>query len=166
MRSGFVGAGARLVSGLAILGLSSGLLAQDPGSATPASAEVPSSAIPDAPTPQFDLAWADPQSAPSQNSQQPPPESAPAPTSSSSDPQSGGSPSSSSSQQGSSSAQTPTPPTPQKSQREKAAEQIKEQEKQRVVGILPSFNVTYLSDAASMTASQKIGLAFRSAIDP
>jgi len=58
------------------------------------------------------------------------------------------------------------PPTPQESQREKAAEQIKEQEKQRVVGILPSFNVTYRSDAVSMTANQKISLAFRSAIDP
>jgi hypothetical protein len=75
--------------------------------------------------------------------------------------------SSSSAQQSSSSPQAPTPPpTSQQSQHDKAAEQIKEQEKQRVVGILPSFNVTYRSDAASMSASQKIGLAFRSAIDP
>jgi hypothetical protein len=143
------------------------MLAQEPGSALPASTVASSSAITDAPTPQIDLAAVDPQSAPSQNSQQPAPESAPAPNSTSSDQQSGGSQSNSSSQQNSSSAQTPAPPpTPQESQREKAAEQIKEQEKQRVVGILPSFNVTYRSDAASMTASQKIGLAFRSAIDP
>ena len=143
------------------------MLAQKPGSALPASTVASSSAITDAPTPQIDLAAVDPQSAPSQNSQQPAPESAPAPNSTSSDQQSGGSQSNSSSQQNSSSAQTPAPPpTPQESQREKAAEQIKEQEKQRVVGILPSFNVTYRSDAASMTASQKIGLAFRSAIDP
>ncbi len=31
---------------------------------------------------------------------------------------------------------------------------------------MPSFNVTYRSDAASMSSGQKIGLAFRSAIDP
>jgi hypothetical protein len=66
--------------------------------------------------------------------------------------------------QGSSSSQTPA--TDDKSQRDKADEQIKEQEKQRVAGILPSFNVSYRSDAASMTAGQKIKLAFRSATDP
>jgi len=167
MRSVFVGAGARLVFGVAILGLSSGMLAQEPRSAPPASTVDPSSALPEAPTPQIDLAAVDPQSAPSQNSQQPAPESAPAPSSSSSNQPSGGLQGSSSSQQSGSSAQAPVPPpTPQESQREKAAEQIKEQEKQRVVGILPSFNVTYRSDAVSMTANQKISLAFRSAIDP
>jgi hypothetical protein len=160
MRLGFVGAGARLVFGVAILGLSSGLLAQEAGPLPRATGSVQSSAIPDAPTPQVDLAVVDPESATSQSAQQPPDSSAGAPENSSSQ-------SSSSSQQSSSSAPPSTPPpTPQESQREKAAEQIKEQEKQRVVGILPSFNVTYRSDAASMTASQKIGLAFRSAIDP
>jgi hypothetical protein len=53
-----------------------------------------------------------------------------------------------------------------KSQHDKAEEQIKEQEKQRVVGVLPTFNVSYRSDAVSMTSSQKIKLAFRSATDP
>jgi hypothetical protein len=56
--------------------------------------------------------------------------------------------------------------TPEKSQHEKAEEQIKEQEKQRNVGILPAFNVSYRPDAVSMTAGQKLRLAFRSAIDP
>ncbi len=114
--------------------------------------------LPDAPTPQIELAdSADPsgQSAKSQTSQQPP-----AATNSSSSASSGAS-------QSSSSAQTSTPPpAPQQSQHDKAEQQIKEQEKQRIVGILPSFNVTYRSDAASMSARQKIGLAFRSAIDP
>jgi hypothetical protein len=54
----------------------------------------------------------------------------------------------------------------EKSQHEKAEEQIKEQEKQRTVGILPAFNVSYRSDAVSMTAAQKMRLAFRSSIDP
>jgi hypothetical protein len=53
-----------------------------------------------------------------------------------------------------------------KTQEEKAAEQVKEQEKQRILGVLPSFNVTYRSDAVSLTGKQKMSLAFRSAIDP
>jgi hypothetical protein len=152
---------------VAILGLSSGLLAQEAGPLPRATGSVQSSAIPDAPTPQVDLAVVDPESATSQSAQQPAAGSGPTPDSSAGAPENSSSQSSSSSQQSSSSAPPSTPPpTPQESQREKAAEQIKEQEKQRVVGILPSFNVTYRSDAASMTASQKIGLAFRSAIDP
>jgi hypothetical protein len=47
-----------------------------------------------------------------------------------------------------------------------AEEQIKEQEHQRVLGILPSFNVVYRSDAVSLTGGQKMRLAFRSSIDP
>lgn len=162
MRSVFVGAGARLVLGVAILGFSSGLLAQQNDSVAPAAAVASPSALPEAPNPQIDIAAVDPQSAPSPGSQQPAPQSAPAPNSSFSA-QAGGAQGSSSSQQSSSSAPTPTP---QETQREKAAEQIKEQEKQRVVGILPSFNVSYRSDAVSMTAGQKISLAFRSAVDP
>lgn len=111
--------------------------------------------LPDAPTPQFELASVSDPSGPSQNSQQPSAALTPA-----TQQQSGGPQSNSTSQ---TSAQTPAP---QPSQHDKAAAQIKEQEKQRVAGILPSFNVTYRSDAASMTARQKIGLAFRSAIDP
>jgi DNA mismatch repair ATPase MutL len=57
-------------------------------------------------------------------------------------------------------------PTSQQTQKEKAAEQIKEQEQQRVEGVIPNFNVTYRHDAVSMTPGQKIGLAFRSSVDP
>ncbi|MGA7833317.1 MAG: hypothetical protein WCA21_20370 [Terracidiphilus sp.] len=68
----------------------------------------------------------------------------------------------------SSSASQTAPPQPDaaNSQHEKAEEQIKEQEKQRVVGVLPQFNISYRSDAVSMTASQKMRLAFRSSVDP
>jgi hypothetical protein len=70
-------------------------------------------------------------------------------------------------EQDSSSSQTgTTPPAASQSQQEKAAQQIKEQEKQRVLGILPSFNISYRSDAVSLTAKQKISLAFRSSTDP
>jgi hypothetical protein len=55
----------------------------------------------------------------------------------------------------------------QKSDQQRADEQIKAQEKQRVFGILPTFNTTYLgADTVSMSAKQKFGLAFRSATDP
>lgn len=69
--------------------------------------------------------------------------------------------------QGSSSSQTAAGQSDaEKSQHQKSDEQIKEQEKQRVLGILPAFNTTYRSDAVSLTAGQKMKLAFRSATDP
>ena len=61
-------------------------------------------------------------------------------------------------------AQTPATQTP--SEREKAQQQIKAQEKQRVLGIVPMFNTSYVNDAVSLTAGEKIKLAFRTAIDP
>ena len=69
--------------------------------------------------------------------------------------------------QGNSSSQTPAQAsTSEKSQHEKAEEQLKEQEKQRVLGVVPSFNISYRADAVSLTAGQKIKLAFRSSVDP
>jgi hypothetical protein len=69
--------------------------------------------------------------------------------------------------QSSSSSQTAAEqPGAKKSQRKIADEQIKEQEHQRTAGILPAFNVSYRSDAVSMTSGQKMKLAFRSATDP
>lgn len=54
----------------------------------------------------------------------------------------------------------------EKTQRERAQQQIKEQEHQRVLGVLPAFNTSYRGDAVSLTAKEKISLAFRSSIDP
>jgi hypothetical protein len=69
--------------------------------------------------------------------------------------------------QGSSSSQTPAPQAGAgKSQHDKAEEQIKEQEKQRTLGVVPAFNISYRADAVSLTAGQKLKLAFRSATDP
>ncbi len=51
-------------------------------------------------------------------------------------------------------------------QREKAREQVKEQEGQRVLGVVPAFNISYRSDAVALTSKEKIRLAFRSAVDP
>jgi len=47
-----------------------------------------------------------------------------------------------------------------------AEEQIKEQEKQRVLGVIPNFYVTYVRDAAPLTPKQKFELAWKSTIDP
>ena len=122
---------------------------------TPTGSSVPAQVdLPDAPQPQFLVASADGDSAQTQ-----------AP---SMEPASGTSaPASSGSSEGSSVTQPPAPETDaEKQKREEAAEQIKQQEKQRVLGVLPNFNISYINDAVSLTATQKLSLAFRSAIDP
>jgi hypothetical protein len=142
MRFGSCLFSAAFLAGMAVLALPLCASAQETGSSVSA---IESAQLPDAPRPQVEIASAapDPQQAPS-----PAPAQQPATLDSSS--------SQSSAQQ----------PAPEKSQREKAEEQIKEQEKQRVVGVVPSFNVSYRPDAVSMTPGQKMRLAFRSATDP
>jgi hypothetical protein len=44
--------------------------------------------------------------------------------------------------------------------------QIKEQEKQRVLGIIPNFYVSYVSNAAPLSTKRKFQLAWKSATDP
>jgi hypothetical protein len=70
----------------------------------------------------------------------------------------------------------PTPQSPQNAQssdktsaqtkHEEAEQQLKVEEKQRVVGIVPIFNTSYNWNAAPLSAGQKFRLAFRGAIDP
>jgi len=66
----------------------------------------------------------------------------------------------------------PDNPAPQQSssasstQTQLADKQIHEQEQQRVLGILPSFNVSYRPNAVSLTRKQKMSLALHSATDP
>jgi|SRR5215467_13122211 len=52
------------------------------------------------------------------------------------------------------------------SQVEVAEEQIKMQEKQRVLGAIPNFYVSYIPDAAPLNAKQKFKLAGKTVIDP
>jgi hypothetical protein len=47
-----------------------------------------------------------------------------------------------------------------------AEEQIKDEEKQRVLGVLPNFYVSYDPDAAPLNTKQKFKLAWRMTIDP
>ena len=51
-------------------------------------------------------------------------------------------------------------------QQEVAQEQIKIEEKQRVLGIIPNFYVSYVPNAAPLNAKQKFQLAGRTVIDP
>jgi hypothetical protein len=44
--------------------------------------------------------------------------------------------------------------------------EIKEQEKQRVLGVIPNFYVSYVPNAAPLSPKHKFELAWKSAIDP
>ncbi|MGA7156220.1 MAG: carboxypeptidase-like regulatory domain-containing protein [Acidobacteriaceae bacterium] len=51
-------------------------------------------------------------------------------------------------------------------QQEVAEKQVKQEEKQRLVGLVPNFYVSYTWDAAPLTPKQKFKLAARSIVDP
>ncbi len=52
------------------------------------------------------------------------------------------------------------------SQHDLAEEQMKSEEKQRVLGVFPNFYTSYIWHAAPLTARQKFRLALRTSIDP
>jgi hypothetical protein len=56
--------------------------------------------------------------------------------------------------------------TPEEAQRQKAQEQLKAQEKQRVFGVMATFNTTTNKDAIPLSSGQKYQLFFKSATDP
>jgi hypothetical protein len=156
MRSGSCLFPATFLAAIALLALPHNLFSQE-SSAGPIINTA--SELPEAPRPQIALAAAQPlgqetQAGQSQSAQPP----APSPT-----------PATNPAAQGSSSPQAPTQqPAAEESQHQKAEEQIKEQEKQRTLGIVPAFNISYRSnsDAVSLTAGEKMKLALRSSIDP
>jgi hypothetical protein len=47
-----------------------------------------------------------------------------------------------------------------------AQEQIRQEEKQRVLGVVPNFYVSYIPDAAPLNAKQKFELAWKTSLDP
>ena len=154
MHSGFRLIPATLIVGIVLLALPSHLFPQESGSGGLVTEAV---VLPEAPQPQFVVAEtaSTGQQTPSGQSQSTP--AAPAAT-----------PAQNPTNQGSSSSQAPAQQTgTDKSQHEKAEEQVKQEEKQRVLGVLPNFNITYLGGATvSMTAMQKLSLAFHSVTDP
>ncbi len=62
-------------------------------------------------------------------------------------------------------AQTPQPDASQ-SQHMLAERQVKQQEKQRILGVVPEFNISNIQDAATLSPGQKFELATKSALDP
>jgi hypothetical protein len=56
--------------------------------------------------------------------------------------------------------------SPAESEEQRREEQLKKEKKQRVLGILPEFNVSRVPDAVPLTAKQKFGLAFKTLTDP
>ena len=114
--------------------------------------------LPAAPTPQVEVAQVVPQgqqspSSQSQNAQQPAPASTPAPSPTG---------------QSESNSQAPAQQSAEdKTKYEKAQEQVKQQEQQRVLGIIPNFNLTYLgNETVSLSPKQKMNLSLHSALDP
>jgi hypothetical protein len=51
-------------------------------------------------------------------------------------------------------------------QQEIATEELKQEETQRVLGVIPNFYVTYVPNAPPLTRRQKYNLAWKSSIDP
>jgi hypothetical protein len=69
-------------------------------------------------------------------------------------------------QAGSSSPGPATETDTERSQREKAEEQLKAEEHQRVAGVMATFNTTSNRDALALSPGQKFRLFFRSETDP
>src|SRR5579884_267756 len=60
--------------------------------------------------------------------------------------------------------QTQTPAS--KSPQDQAAEELKREEKQRILGVVPNFNTVNSGDAAPLTPKQKLHLFWKSSTDP
>jgi hypothetical protein len=60
----------------------------------------------------------------------------------------------------------PAPGQPSNQEHEKAAEQLKQQEHQRILGVIPNFNTSFIHNAAPLSPKQKFQLALKSSTDP
>lgn len=134
-------------------------MAQDTGS-TPAAGPVLPGVLPDAPAPPIAASGLVAAAAqPEPGAQTPAPPAGPAPDAA----QTG-----SAGQTGSSSQAAPpgSATGAQKTQHQKAADELKQEEKQRILGVAPNFGTSYNWRATPLSAGQKLELAFRSATDP
>ena len=119
----------------------------------------PASELSDAPQPQLEVSQSQPPPAPqSQSGQQQAPTATPA---------AGATPDQNQAAQGSSSSQTTTQLSDaEKSKHDLAEEQLKQQEHNRVAGIMAAFNTTQNQNAVPLSPGQKFKLFFKSATDP
>jgi len=133
--------------------LAGNLSAQQTTSAPAASV---SAVLPEAPQrfAQPDSALAEPQQAPATTAPEATPSQAPA------------APSTIGTQSSSSSKTSDQQSDAEKGQRETAAEQLKAQEKQRVLGVMATFNTTSDKNALPLSSRQKFQLFFKSETDP
>lgn len=63
-------------------------------------------------------------------------------------------------------AQQPAPPPPAPSQKERSQEILRQEEKQRALGVVPLFGMTNVHNAPPLTARQKWQLMLKSQLDP
>jgi hypothetical protein len=149
MRVGFSWIAVVLFAGAGLPALSSCAIAQEPDSGAAVA-----SAFPEAPQPQFTPAAVEPQ-APAGQSQ------------TTSKPASSATPAPAGAAQGSSSSQTGAQqPGTEKSLHDQAEEQLKAQEKQRVMAVMATFNTTRNKNALPLSSGQKYQLFFKSVTDP
>ena len=142
---------ATLFAGMALLVLPSHAFTQEPRFDQ---IIAPATELPDAPQSQLE----DSQAPRSQTGQQQTPSSTPAP---------GAALDQTPSAQGSSSSQTTAQQTVTgKSQHDQAEEQLKQQEHNRVAGVMAAFNTTQNQNAAPLSPRQKFQLFFKSSTDP
>jgi hypothetical protein len=119
---------------------------------------LPAQSIPEAPTPQIEIG----QTLESQAAQQTQPQT-PAPAQPSQQTQT---PAPAPDQSSTSSSGSSQQPSPQETEHQKAEEQLKQQETQRVAGIMATFNTTRNPDALPLSPGQKYRLFFKGALDP
>jgi hypothetical protein len=175
MRSGFCVFSASLAAGMALMASPNRLLAQQ-ASLSPAVVAI--EALPEAPHPQLGSGLNDPSeeqasagqqtpSVPGQSTPPPAPGSAPPPATPAES-----SPNTQAQQPAAGSSSSQTEPTPQTDaekaaeQRRKAKEQLEQQEHQRVMGVMATFNTTSNKDALPLSPGQKFQLFFKSSTDP
>ena len=145
-----------LAVGAAFLAAGGSCLAQD--SSQPGT--TPAASTPAAATPTAGTQTGTPTTAATQTTGTPPPARPEAPQ-----PQTGAQTAAPAAQAQTAGPQTTTPPQTL-SQREQAQRDIKAQEKQRIMGVMPEFNTTDNPNAPPLSVGQKFDLAFHSAIDP
>ena len=63
-------------------------------------------------------------------------------------------------------AQEPEKTPAEPSTHEKAQQELKQEEKQRILGVVPNFNTSDIQNAAPLSSGQKFQLAFHLAFDP
>jgi len=165
--------GAIVLAGLLLAAILPSASGQEAGSTPPATSYPAAGRLPDAPAPQRvaedEMAAVREQStqtAPAANGQAQNATPAKGATAQTENQKSAGSQAGNAAQSSSSSAPSAQQAGNQESQHQKAEEQLKEQEHQRVAGVMATFNTTRNPNALPLSPGQKFELFFKGAFDP